>query len=107
MTCCHGDTEETFRAIWRRRFSVHSLYILCGSGESWHFFVCGGYEIGPSRTVGPVGWGMPPAGSSETANSFAVSPAGTFIIMWLIWPLLGLKTPALMGAPFMGTSQSW
>jgi hypothetical protein len=65
-----------------------------------------GQETGPTRTIAPVGSGLPPAGSSVTANAFAAIPCGIFVIRWLASPAPGLKTPALMGLPSMGTSHS-
>lgn len=41
---------------------------------------CGNQETMPIRTIGPVGCGMPPAGSSVTWNHFGGIPSGTFII---------------------------
>ena len=40
----------------------------------------GNQETMPIRTIGPVGCGMPPAGSSVTWNHFGGIPSGTFII---------------------------
>src|SRR5271155_5327420 len=51
----------------------------------------------PTSTIGPVGCGMPPSGPM---------PGASFIIQWSVRPLTGLKTPALIGLPVTGTSQS-
>ena len=65
------------------------------------------YETGPTKIIGPVGAGIPPAGSSVTAKAFAAVPGGTLAMIEFISPFTGLKTPALIGAPFIGTSHSW
>lgn len=64
------------------------------------------YVTGPTRTIGPVGCGIPPEGSSVTANAFAATPCGSFIIQWSMGPDGALRTPALIGFPSMGTSHS-
>jgi hypothetical protein len=62
----------------------------------------------PSSSLGPVGWGLPPGGSTVTAKAFAVVPAGTLVSSWVpVVPGVGVSTPALIGSPFVGTSQSW
>jgi len=65
------------------------------------------YETGPTRTIGPVGCGMPPSGSSVIANAFASTPGGSFTIQGFIGPLEYSTRPALMGLPSIGTSHNW
>ena len=62
--------------------------------------------VPPTSTIGPVGCGMPPAGSSVIANIFGAMPSGTFYIQCAVSLVAGLKTPALIGFPSIGTTQS-
>ena len=67
-----NESEDT--ETWRRDLAPGILlHILC---DSVAFFPALRYETGPTRTMGPVGWGMPPAGSNETANSFGSYAGG-------------------------------
>lgn len=62
------------------------------------------YKPVPLKTCGPVGCGIPPTGSTVTAKDLQSIPWG--ILAMHIFPLLneaGMKAPALMGLPTIGT----
>jgi len=61
----------------------------------------------PTKILGPVGWGLPPAGSSVTAKALACVPRGTLTNISEPAPVAGASMPALIGFPSAGTSQSW
>ena len=66
------------------------------------------YPAVPIKTMGPVGWGTPPAGSTVTAKALAATPAGNGGSRMAPAPCAsGSNTPALMGLPSAGMSQSW
>ena len=62
-------------------------------------------HMAPNNTFGPVGCGIPPTGSTVTANAFACVFAATSAVHMLpqAFPPGPIK-PALIGAPFAGTS---
>ena len=61
----------------------------------------------PIRIFGPVGWELPPVGSTVTAKALAVVPGGTLTNISEPAPADGERMPALIGLPSAGTSQSW
>lgn len=61
-----------------------------------------------ARTTGPVGWDIPPIGSMVTPKALQLIPAG-ILAMHICPPLkeAGIKAPALMGLPTIGTIHIW
>src|SRR5262245_65319581 len=56
-----------------------------------------GYSLEPTSSIGPVGAGRPPSGSTVTAKAFGRTATGSLLIMLSCPAASGTTIPALCG----------
>jgi hypothetical protein len=88
----------------------HCKYARQRQLDSRFFFLTswGARQVAPTSTLGPVGCGTPPGGSTVTANAFASELAGSCASHTapMEWDPFSI-TPALIGAPVAGSNHIW